>query len=81
MDSSHAQTSTCSVVSLRMAKLSPRQHAPASESVSLADSVPGQGWDAALDAGVDELKLTKRAEEWTALINSHSVRPPLFLLS
>ena len=49
MDLLCAHTSTCSVVNLRIVKLSPRQHASALESVSLADSVPGQGWDAALD--------------------------------
>ena len=46
------------------------------ESVSLADSVPGWGWDAA-----EPLELMNLADEWIALTDSHSVPPPPFLLS
>ena len=50
----------------------------ASESDSLADSVPSGGCDAAPEL---EFELMNRAEECAALIDSHSVRPPLFLLA
>ena len=59
MDSSQAQTSACSVVCLRIAKLLPRQHASKLESVSSADLVLGQGWVAA----VDELEFVNWVDE------------------
>ena len=48
------------------------------ESVSLAASVPGLGCDIAVAV---EFEFINRADEWTALIAGHSLRPPLFLLS
>ena len=76
MDLSQACTSMCLVVNSRMVKLFPRQHVSALESVSLADSVPGLGWDAAL--AKDELEFMSRVDECTALIDGHSVHLPLF---
>ena len=61
IDSSQACPSTCSVVNSRMVKLLPRQHVSLSESVLLADSFPGWGWDVALDEL--ELEFTNRADE------------------
>ena len=78
MLSSQAQTLTCLVVCQRNTKLLQRQHASASESASSVNSVPGQGWDAAPAVTLEELEFTKRADEWTASINSHSVLPPRF---
>ena len=73
IDLSQAQTSTHPVVNASATKLSPRQQASALKSVLLADLVPGPGWDVA-----PELELTNWAEEWTALTDSQSVRPPSF---
>ena len=60
INSSQAWTSTHPVVCSRIVKLFPRQHVSASESDSLADSVPGGGCGAAPEL---ELEFANQAEE------------------
>ena len=70
MDLSQAQTSTCLVAHSSIAKLLPRQHVSALESVSLADSVPDLGKLSDVSA-VEELM--NHADDCAALTPGHQL--------
>ena len=74
---SQTHASTCLVVNPRMTNSLPRQQVSASESVLLADLVPGFGELALLDADAED-EFVNWANEWTAFTPSHSLQPPSF---